>query len=220
MTRASCTEVAAAGVLERLDNSAINPMRCSLPQVQHWLAQYWGWCLAGIGTAAASLAAAPGASGILGAGLAIVMLAIAAVDSRHFIIPDTLVLTALAVGIADVVIARPGPLAETAADAVLRSAAIAVLFYVFRAAYRWLRGRDGMGLGDVKLSAVAGLWLGWTGVAIAIDIAALSAIAVVAIRALRGDRIGGTTRLPFGLFLAPAIWIAWMVEMLMPGAPF
>jgi leader peptidase (prepilin peptidase) / N-methyltransferase len=36
-----------------------------------------------------------------------------------------------------------------------------ILFCVFRAVYRTLRGLDGMRFGDVKLAAVAGVWLDW-----------------------------------------------------------
>jgi leader peptidase (prepilin peptidase) / N-methyltransferase len=45
-------------------------------------------------------------------------------------------------------------------------------------------------------------------------VAALSALAVVLLRACRGQRITATTAIPFGLFLAPAIWIAWLFELM------
>ena len=34
-------------------------------------------------------------------------------------------------------------------------------FWLLPAVYRALRGRSGLGLGDVKLMALAGLWPGW-----------------------------------------------------------
>ena len=91
---------------------------------------------------------------------------------------------------------------------------VALAFLAFRVAYRRIRGREGLGLGDIKLAAVAGAWLGWALAGLAVDIAALSALGAVLIRALRGQRIAATTRIPFALFFGPAIWLAWLLETL------
>ncbi len=48
--------------------------------------------------------------------------------------------------------------------------------------YRRLRGREGIGLGDVKLAGVAGAWLDWQSIPIAVEIAALAALAVCLVR--------------------------------------
>lgn len=157
-----------------------------------------------------SVVAAPWRSGVLGGALAIVMLAIAAIDARYFIIPDQLVLAGLALGLVDAAVA-PEQAESGFWLAVLRAGVVAALFFAFRTAYRRIRHREGIGLGDVKLAAVAGLWLSWMGTAIAVDIAALSALAAVLISVLRGRRISGATRVPFGLFFAPAIWLAWLI---------
>jgi leader peptidase (prepilin peptidase)/N-methyltransferase len=158
-----------------------------------------------------SIVAAPWVAGLLGGALAIVMLVIAAIDARYFIIPDELVLAGLALGLVNAAVAP----AQTGSGfwlAVLRAVVLAALFFAFREAYRRLRRREGIGLGDVKLAAVAGLWLSWMGAAVAIDVAALAALAAVLISVLRGRRISGATRVPFGLFFAPAIWLAWLLE--------
>ena len=63
------------------------------------------------------------------------------------------------------------------------------MFFAFRAGYRSLRGREGMGLGDVKLAAVAGVWLDWTDLPIAVDIAALSALASVLLQSRGRERM-------------------------------
>jgi len=52
--------------------------------------------LTGLVAAAASIWAVSGANGFLGAGLALLMLAIAVVDYRYFIIPNELTAAALA----------------------------------------------------------------------------------------------------------------------------
>jgi leader peptidase (prepilin peptidase)/N-methyltransferase len=79
--------------------------------------------------------------------------------------------------------------------------------------YRRWRGRDGLGLGDIKLAAVGGAWLDFTAMAVVIELAALSAISAYAANAaLRRKPLRATAFLPFGLFLAPAIWIGWLGE--------
>src|SRR5215217_8940544 len=52
-----------------------------------------------VAAVAASLAAAPDPRGVLGAALALLMLAIAVIDARRFIIPNELVVAALALGL-------------------------------------------------------------------------------------------------------------------------
>src|SRR5256884_9345656 len=74
--------------------------------------------------------------------------------------------------------------------------------------YRRWRGRDGLGLGDIKLAAVAGLWLNFVTIFAVIELAALSALGAYFVSGyLRKRRPNPTALLPFGLFLAPAIWI-------------
>jgi leader peptidase (prepilin peptidase)/N-methyltransferase len=184
---------------------------------------------AAVASAAASVALVPDSRGLWGAGLAVLMAAIAAVDARRFIIPDPLTAAALALGLAyagvqdagiqDVGFQDAGTVAglqgwlQALAWPVLRGAATAAVFLSVRAAYRWWRGRDGIGLGDVKLAAVAGVWLDWPTIPIAIDIAAVAALgAYLTMFVCSGRPVRRTTRLPFGLFLAPAIWLAWIAE--------
>jgi leader peptidase (prepilin peptidase) / N-methyltransferase len=167
----------------------------------------------GVATAAASVAAVPGVAGWLGAGLALIMLAIAAVDARYFIIPDALNAAGLALGLVHAVMVGEGSAIEALALAALRAAALALVFLALRLIYARLRGRQGLGLGDVKLAAVAGAWLGWNAIPVAIEIAAVSALAVYAPRHYLLRRpLRATTRLPFGLFFAPAIWLGWLLD--------
>jgi leader peptidase (prepilin peptidase)/N-methyltransferase len=176
--------------------------------------------VAAIATAAASMIVVPGGRGLAGAGLACLMIAIAAVDARRFIIPDELTAAALALGLADAAIRHPDGIGEALALAALRGGIVAAAFFGLWALYRRLRGREGIGLGDVKLAGVAGVWLDWPSIPIAVEIAALAALAVCLVRWLAlGRAISTTTRLPFGAFLAPAIWIAWLGETMLPQIP-
>jgi leader peptidase (prepilin peptidase) / N-methyltransferase len=180
--------------------------------------------LAGVaaGGIAASLMLVPDWRGGAGAGLAVLMVAIAGVDARRFIIPDELTAAALGLGLVYAAIGETDELVQALAWSALRGAVPALVFLGVRAVYGRLRGREGIGLGDVKLAGVAGVWLDWSIIPIAIEIAAVAALGAYLIRHLYfGRAVRPTTRLPFGLFLAPAIWIGWILEttlLLYPSA--
>ena len=160
----------------------------------------------------------PDLRGCAGAGLALLMLAIAACDARFFRIPNKLSYAAIALGLVHAGLDQPHDLVPALALALLRGGVLASLFLALRALYGRLRGREGLGLGDVKLAGAAGVWLDWWAMPIAIEIGALAALALyVAGHVLGRRRIQATTRLPFGLFLAPAIWLAWLLQAWMGG---
>jgi leader peptidase (prepilin peptidase)/N-methyltransferase len=168
---------------------------------------------AGLFIVAASLYAAPRLGGAAGGGLGLLMLAIALIDARFFIIPDGIGASAMALGLANIAFERWREMPSPALDAMIRAAAMSAAFFIFRFAYRRLRGREGMGLGDVKLAAVAGIWLDWPSLPIAVEIAALGALGFVALRLIRTRRAPDpSAKLPFGTFLAPAIWVCWLME--------
>jgi len=170
-------------------------------------------CAAIVGIAA-SLAIAPDLRGALGALLAVIMVAIAAIDARRFIIPNELNVAAFGLALVAAAVAQGAEAAFPAlADAFVRGVVLALLFLGISLGYRHLRGRDGLGFGDVKLAGVAGAWLDWQTLAISIEIAALAAIAVYLVRRhALGQSMSLTSRLPFGLFFAPAIWLGWLLE--------
>jgi leader peptidase (prepilin peptidase) / N-methyltransferase len=169
---------------------------------------------------AASLLVEPNAQGIVGAALAMLMIAIAFVDARHFVIPDELNIAALALAFMNLAIFSNETATEAIPFAIMRGAALSLVFLGLRIAYRKLRKREGLGLGDVKLAGVAGAWLSWQTIPIAVDLAALAALAAYSMHCLtseRGFRITG--RLPFGLFFAPAIWLGWLFETIWLQTP-
>ncbi len=169
--------------------------------------------IAWVSSMTASLVVLPNAQGVIGGGLAVLMIAIAVVDARRFIIPDELTVAALALGFLHAAIQDSGVVVEALANAVLRGVVLALAFLGLQVLYRRIRGREGIGLGDVKLAGVAGVWLDWWMVPVAIEIAALAALAAYAMRLLsKGRSVRSTTRLPFGLFFAPAIWLGWLLE--------
>ena len=165
--------------------------------------------------AIASHVAAPGFSGIFGAALGLLMIAIAVADSRAYIIPDRLTLAAFLLGLAATVNEGLANMPENIALALLRGFVLALAFFALRDIYARLRHRQGIGLGDVKLAAAAGAWLEWPLIPAALEIAALAALIAYGARQMLLRRpVQATAKLPFGLFFAPAIWLCWLFSAL------
>jgi leader peptidase (prepilin peptidase)/N-methyltransferase len=168
--------------------------------------------LIGLVAAAVSIWAVSGTAGFLGAGLALLMLAIAVIDYRYLIIPNELTAAALALALINAAVADAS-MVDGVAVAILHGT-ITMLFFGLALDLRPTAPARGLGLGDVKLAFVAGAWLDWLMIPVAIEIAALGAlIAYTAWRITGHQTIGG--RLPFGLFLAPATWLSWLTTALL-----
>ncbi len=79
--------------------------------------------------------------------------------------------------------------------------------------YRLLRGKEGLGLGDIKLMAAAGIWLPVLTSFYAMTAASIAALVLtVAVALWRGKEVLPTHSLPFAVFLAPAFWLLWLLE--------
>lgn len=95
--------------------------------------------------------------GILLALLAVALLIMIVVDFEHYIIPDEIHYFLLPLGVIYHLVM------ETPMDEPLYGFFITLLLgLMLHYGYRWLRKKDGLGFGDVKFFAVAGLWLGIT----------------------------------------------------------
>ena len=167
------------------------------------------------GVVIASLVAAPGPSGLFGATLGLLMLAIAVADARAYIIPDRLTLAALLLAFAETAVAGFETMPENIAFSALRGVVLALGFLALRETYFRLRRRQGIGLGDVKLAAVAGAWLDWPLIPASIEIAAVLALAVyIGSQVVLRRPLRAAAKLPFGVFFAPAIWFCWLLGAL------
>ena len=71
-------------------------------------------------------------------------------------------------------------------------------------------GEPALGLGDAKLAAMAGAWLGLSGLGIAMALAVFSGAAVGMLGRLTG-RLGPRQPFPFGPFIALGIWMTWLM---------
>ena len=169
--------------------------------------------LAALGVALWAASAADGWLFLASCALGWCLLVLTVIDLQHFILPDEISLTLVPGGL----------LVAYAIDPVLlgpHSLGALAGFSVF-AATRWLyarlRGRAGLGLGDAKLLAGAGAWLSWQSLPSVVLIAALTGLALVALRRAAGRRISATERLPFGPCICIAIWLVWLYGRPMTG---
>lgn len=149
----------------------------------------------------------------LAAGLGWALLALAAADARAMVLPDPITLPLALAGFAATAWLAPERLASHA----LAAGGAFALFLAIRLGYRRFRGREGLGLGDAKLMAAAGAWLGPEPLATVVLAAALAALAVTGLRQWREQRIDLAAPIPFGAYLAPAIWLVWIAD---PGGMF
>jgi leader peptidase (prepilin peptidase) / N-methyltransferase len=155
------------------------------------------------------------ASLLVGLALAALMLAIAVSDWRRFRVPNALTAAALGLRAVDILTGDSGPVGPAFGEAFVRGFVMAGLFYVFRSLYRRLRGREGLGLGDVKLAGVAGAWVDWPMLPLVVEVAAVIGLGVALFRAVSsGAGLRADTRLPFAVGFAPAIFMGWQVGRL------
>jgi leader peptidase (prepilin peptidase)/N-methyltransferase len=141
-----------------------------------------------------------------------VLIAVTFIDFDHQIIPDSLSLPLVWVGLT---MSLFYPLADTEVLFIAPKAAIVgalagylSLWSVYHL-FRLVTGKEGMGYGDFKLLAALGAWLGWQELPMIIILSALvGAIVGIALIVVRGrDR---NVPMPFGPFLAAAGWLAMM----------
>ncbi|MBD3237880.1 MAG: prepilin peptidase [Candidatus Eisenbacteria bacterium] len=132
---------------------------------------------------------------------ALALLAVIFIDLDLQIIPDWITLPGIAAGLLS---AAWGPLGLV--DALLGVLVGAGALLLLALGYRAATGRDGLGMGDVKLMAMVGAFLGWQGASATLLLGSLAGSAVGVALVLRG-RGTRRTALPFGTFLAPAAWV-------------
>lgn len=86
-------------------------------------------------------------------------------------------------------------------------------FWAIARAYRATRGTDGLGLGDAKLLAAAGAWLGPLPLAPVVFVGATLALLYVQVLRLRGETISSQMVVPFGPFLSAGFFGFWCFKL-------
>jgi leader peptidase (prepilin peptidase)/N-methyltransferase len=136
------------------------------------------------------------------------LLVLSLIDLDHQILPDVITLPGIAVGIARSLWLGAPPPVESIAAALLAFLA----FWAVAAAARRYYGQDALGMGDWKLAAMLGAFLGGYRVLLAVLVGSLLG-AVVGLSLIALGRATRTTAIPFGTFLA----VAGIVVLLFGG---
>lgn len=133
------------------------------------------------------------------------LMGLALCDLAAYRLPDPLNAALLAVGLA--MAWQGGALAE----GLIGAGAGAGAFLAIRLGYAALRGREGLGLGDVKLMAGLGAALGWAALPLVALMAALAAMVVTVLRRHGAAKdVTGDAEIPFGAYLAAAAGTVWL----------
>ncbi|MGH8482180.1 MAG: prepilin peptidase [Nevskiaceae bacterium] len=131
------------------------------------------------------------------------LVALSVIDLRTQLLPDTITLPLLWLGL---LLSLPGVFVKPAASIVGAAAGYVSLWLVYHG-FRLATGKEGMGYGDFKLLAALGAWLGWQALPLIVLLSSLAgAVVGLGLILLRGhDR---NVPIPFGPYLALAGWVA------------
>lgn len=130
------------------------------------------------------------------------LIALAAIDYDHFLLPDCLTLSGLWLGLLYAV--GPGSLAP--AEAIIGAASGYLFLWTLNGIHQFITGHAGMGHGDFKLLAMIGAWLGPWLLPMVLMLAAGGG-ALLAITRIAQGKANRKDPMPFGPWLAGAGWI-------------
>jgi leader peptidase (prepilin peptidase)/N-methyltransferase len=135
------------------------------------------------------------------------LLAAAMIDVRERLLPDEINLAIGVLGLAHSALPEGRSLLDAVLGVGIGFAALAGFAFL----YARLRGREGLGLGDAKLLAALGAWVGWQGLAGVVMVGSAAGLAWALLDALaRRRRLRGDLSLPLGPFLALGGWLTWL----------
>jgi leader peptidase (prepilin peptidase)/N-methyltransferase len=137
--------------------------------------------------------------------LVCILIALFGIDLEHQILPNVITLPGIVAGVLLSLIAPPGW-----KDSLLGVLLGGGVLYAIAGGYYLWRREEGLGMGDVKMLAMIGAFLGWQAVLVTLVLSSFSGalIGMVLIAAQRG---GMKLALPFGTFLAVGALAAMLV---------
>jgi leader peptidase (prepilin peptidase)/N-methyltransferase len=141
------------------------------------------------------------------AALLAALILIALFDAVYFVIPDGPVWFLAATGLGVSLLADPAGTPERLAAAAAGYASLRAVAWGYE---RW-RGVAGVGEGDARLFAIAGLWVGFRGLPGCMIFAVVSALLSAAILMRAGGLRDARDAMPFGPHLALGLWLVWAV---------
>lgn len=148
-------------------------------------------------------------SGLLLALLVLGLATLSVVDLKISIIPDNIQLVLAPLGVVYRTVDGSSVVDDILISLIGGAFAGGVAFAVHYG-FKRLRGRDGLGLGDVKFFAVAGLWLGPFGLPAFMIVSGVTGV----VFALLWRRLGGGREFPFGPSLALGLFICLLFPAL------
>jgi len=134
------------------------------------------------------------------------LLALAIIDQRHFLLPDVIVVPLAALGLAVTWLIDPALVPGHLIG--LLAGCLGML--AINRTYRMLRGHDGLGDGDAKLLGAIGAWVGWQGLPTVLVYAAVAGLLVSLIRDRHRRDLRLETAVPFGPGLCVGAWLVWL----------
>ena len=143
------------------------------------------------------LAFGPTVDGLAAAVFSSLLLVLAVIDAAHFLLPDRLTYLTLGLGLT----ASFGVSWTTPLGSALGAAAGAAALLLLIGVWYLLRRVRAMGLGDVKMLAGVGAFLGLYGMLLTLFVACLFGAIFGLLLMVRG-RLSWGSRLPFGVFLS------------------
>ncbi len=129
-----------------------------------------------------------------------ILFGIALTDARFYIIPDQFSLGGLVLGLGLAFL--PGGI--DALDALIGAIVGFGLLGSVAVVGRWILKKDAMGLGDIKMMAMVGAFLGWAGVLLTVFLGALLGAVIFGPISYKTKKL-----VPFGIFLAAAAAISY-----------
>jgi leader peptidase (prepilin peptidase)/N-methyltransferase len=128
-----------------------------------------------------------------------VLIALTGIDMDTQLLPDSLTLPLVWVGLCVNLFAVWTPLSAAVIGAMLGYGSLWSVYWLFKL----VTGKEGMGYGDFKLLAALGAWFGWQAVPLMILLSSFVG-AALGIAILIAQRQGRDTPMPFGPYLAGA----------------
>lgn len=128
-----------------------------------------------------------------------ILIALTGIDIDTQLLPDSLTLPLLWLGLGINLFAVWTPLSSAVIGAMLGYGILWSVYWLFK----WVTGKEGMGYGDFKLLGALGAWFGWEAVPVMILLSSLVG-AILGIAILLIKRQGRDTPMPFGPYLAGA----------------
>jgi leader peptidase (prepilin peptidase)/N-methyltransferase len=132
------------------------------------------------------------------------LVALFMIDLEHQLLPNAITLPGIVVGFLFSLVAPPGPV-----DSLIGIVVGGGVLYGIAAAYYLLRKEEGMGMGDVKMLAMVGAFLGWRAVLLTLVLSSFAG-AVIGVAMMVSQRGSLRYALPFGTFLALGTLIAML----------